>query len=283
MGGAYRCKYTRKSFRTLYNNLYGLKRVSKVGGAAMSHWTTAAQSATHHFTLLIEMTLHLVSYSPKRWSFLAWRYVHVDLKTKGDLLWEEDLLTCLVSAGWWTPSKGERKEEQEKGGGSRHWCRWPWSQQVPIPLPWTDGVGGVDEAPKDGIVPVAARGGGHGKGSSSLQALQGHGSRVFPKRAGGWHLPGPGEQLQVSPTHNPGHRVQLLFILLRPLLSFKPSQLCLLKPHAGFPALKYPLWGSLRRVLAFFFAGTLVSWPMSCWINPTNTMSRWPWSSWPMS
>uniref|UniRef100_A0A8D3D6K1 Transient receptor potential cation channel subfamily M member 1-like n=1 Tax=Scophthalmus maximus TaxID=52904 RepID=A0A8D3D6K1_SCOMX len=28
MGGAYRCKYTRKSFRTLYNNLYGLKRVS---------------------------------------------------------------------------------------------------------------------------------------------------------------------------------------------------------------------------------------------------------------
>jgi len=28
MGGAYRCKYTRKSFRSLYNNLYGLKRVS---------------------------------------------------------------------------------------------------------------------------------------------------------------------------------------------------------------------------------------------------------------
>uniref|UniRef100_A0A6Q2XEA8 Transient receptor potential cation channel, subfamily M, member 1b n=1 Tax=Esox lucius TaxID=8010 RepID=A0A6Q2XEA8_ESOLU len=27
MGGAYRCKYTRKNFRTLYNNLYGLKRV----------------------------------------------------------------------------------------------------------------------------------------------------------------------------------------------------------------------------------------------------------------
>ncbi|CAL8353397.1 unnamed protein product [Merluccius merluccius] len=26
MGGAYRCKYTRKCFRTLYNNLYGLKR-----------------------------------------------------------------------------------------------------------------------------------------------------------------------------------------------------------------------------------------------------------------
>lgn len=26
MGGAYRCYYTRKSFRTLYNNLYGLKR-----------------------------------------------------------------------------------------------------------------------------------------------------------------------------------------------------------------------------------------------------------------
>lgn len=28
MGGAYRCYYTRKTFRTLYNNLYGLKRVS---------------------------------------------------------------------------------------------------------------------------------------------------------------------------------------------------------------------------------------------------------------
>uniref|UniRef100_A0A4W5JAD5 TRPM-like domain-containing protein n=1 Tax=Hucho hucho TaxID=62062 RepID=A0A4W5JAD5_9TELE len=26
MGGAYRCNYTRKQFRTLYNNLYGLKR-----------------------------------------------------------------------------------------------------------------------------------------------------------------------------------------------------------------------------------------------------------------
>lgn len=32
MGGAYRCNYTRKNFRTLYNNLYGLKRVSKGGG-----------------------------------------------------------------------------------------------------------------------------------------------------------------------------------------------------------------------------------------------------------
>lgn len=27
MGGAYRCNYTRKNFRALYNNLYGLKRV----------------------------------------------------------------------------------------------------------------------------------------------------------------------------------------------------------------------------------------------------------------
>lgn len=27
MGGAYRCHYTRKSFRTLYNNLFGPKRV----------------------------------------------------------------------------------------------------------------------------------------------------------------------------------------------------------------------------------------------------------------
>lgn len=28
MGGAYRSNYTRKAFRNLYNNLYGLKRVS---------------------------------------------------------------------------------------------------------------------------------------------------------------------------------------------------------------------------------------------------------------
>lgn len=28
MGGAYRSNYTRKVFRNLYNNLYGLKRVS---------------------------------------------------------------------------------------------------------------------------------------------------------------------------------------------------------------------------------------------------------------
>lgn len=34
MGGAYRCKYTRKSFRTLYNNLYGLKRVSAYTSAS---------------------------------------------------------------------------------------------------------------------------------------------------------------------------------------------------------------------------------------------------------
>lgn len=27
MGGAYRSNYTRKAFRNLYNNLYGLKRV----------------------------------------------------------------------------------------------------------------------------------------------------------------------------------------------------------------------------------------------------------------
>lgn len=29
MGGAYRSNYTRKAFRNLYNNLYGLKRVWK--------------------------------------------------------------------------------------------------------------------------------------------------------------------------------------------------------------------------------------------------------------
>ena len=29
MGGAYRCNYTRKNFRNLYNNLYGLKRVRR--------------------------------------------------------------------------------------------------------------------------------------------------------------------------------------------------------------------------------------------------------------
>lgn len=28
MGGAYRCNYTRKRFRTLYHNLFGPKRVS---------------------------------------------------------------------------------------------------------------------------------------------------------------------------------------------------------------------------------------------------------------
>uniref|UniRef100_A0A8C7MP29 Transient receptor potential cation channel, subfamily M, member 1a n=1 Tax=Oncorhynchus kisutch TaxID=8019 RepID=A0A8C7MP29_ONCKI len=32
MGGAYRCNYTRKQFRTLYNNLYGLKRDDEPGG-----------------------------------------------------------------------------------------------------------------------------------------------------------------------------------------------------------------------------------------------------------
>ena len=31
MGGAYRCNYTRKSFRTLYNNLFGPKRVALRG------------------------------------------------------------------------------------------------------------------------------------------------------------------------------------------------------------------------------------------------------------
>lgn len=37
MGGAYRCKYTRKSFRTLYNNLYGLKRVSTYTSTSFLH------------------------------------------------------------------------------------------------------------------------------------------------------------------------------------------------------------------------------------------------------
>ena len=32
MGGAYRSNYTRKAFRNLYNNLYGLKRVQDSGG-----------------------------------------------------------------------------------------------------------------------------------------------------------------------------------------------------------------------------------------------------------
>lgn len=32
MGGAYRSNYTRKAFRNLYNNLYGLKRVCMGGG-----------------------------------------------------------------------------------------------------------------------------------------------------------------------------------------------------------------------------------------------------------
>lgn len=31
MGGAYRSNYTRKAFRNLYNNLYGLKRVCMCG------------------------------------------------------------------------------------------------------------------------------------------------------------------------------------------------------------------------------------------------------------
>ncbi|KAI3376894.1 hypothetical protein L3Q82_000010 [Scortum barcoo] len=37
MGGAYRCNYTRKSFRTLYNNLYGLKRVSRPSSHPHGH------------------------------------------------------------------------------------------------------------------------------------------------------------------------------------------------------------------------------------------------------
>lgn len=41
MGGAYRCKYTRKSFRTLYNNLYGLKRVSDQNLAQLHHFSAA--------------------------------------------------------------------------------------------------------------------------------------------------------------------------------------------------------------------------------------------------
>ncbi|XP_052357682.1 transient receptor potential cation channel subfamily M member 1-like [Oncorhynchus keta] len=36
MGGAYRCNYTRKQFRTLYNNLYGLKRDGEHGGKGNS-------------------------------------------------------------------------------------------------------------------------------------------------------------------------------------------------------------------------------------------------------
>lgn len=41
MGGAYRSNYTRKAFRNLYNNLYGLKRVCMDG----------KNSNVHHITL----------------------------------------------------------------------------------------------------------------------------------------------------------------------------------------------------------------------------------------
>lgn len=36
MGGAYRSNYTRKAFRNLYNNLYGLKRVCMFGRKLMA-------------------------------------------------------------------------------------------------------------------------------------------------------------------------------------------------------------------------------------------------------
>lgn len=45
MGGAYRCNYTRKRFRTLYHNLFGPKRVS--GGPALQ------------FPILLMMHVHV--------------------------------------------------------------------------------------------------------------------------------------------------------------------------------------------------------------------------------
>lgn len=51
MGGAYRCNYTRKSFRTLYNNLYGLKRVSRGGGATYQNICSSQSSLEETSTM----------------------------------------------------------------------------------------------------------------------------------------------------------------------------------------------------------------------------------------
>lgn len=44
MGGAYRCNYTRKRFRTLYHNLFGPKRVREPGFCPLM-WTKAEQES----------------------------------------------------------------------------------------------------------------------------------------------------------------------------------------------------------------------------------------------
>lgn len=73
MGGAYRCYYTRKSFRTLYNNLYGLKRVSSLYYAFVvwkeerfCNWKRCPQwveCAHYHKIQIGVMFLPLVTYS----------------------------------------------------------------------------------------------------------------------------------------------------------------------------------------------------------------------------
>lgn len=52
MGGAYRSNYTRKAFRNLYNNLYGLKRVRNQIIIACSS-----------FKIIFDINCHILSFS----------------------------------------------------------------------------------------------------------------------------------------------------------------------------------------------------------------------------
>ena len=95
MGGAYRCNYTRKSFRTLYNNLFGPKRVELSGhtvfcgsrghtwffadlhsNSACSNPSSSPHSPTHLPILLqwlsvwsIISSLHTSGPQPSTWAF----------------------------------------------------------------------------------------------------------------------------------------------------------------------------------------------------------------------
>ena len=114
------------------------------------------------------------------------------------LYWQDHGKGVYLPSGWRAASQREEKEEKEKGGGVGHWCGRPGRESIPVPLPRADGVGCADETPKDGGLPLAAGGGEHGQGPGGMQALQVHGPWVLREWAGGRHLPGPGQQLNVS-------------------------------------------------------------------------------------
>uniref|UniRef100_A0A8C1VB15 Transient receptor potential cation channel, subfamily M, member 3 n=1 Tax=Cyprinus carpio TaxID=7962 RepID=A0A8C1VB15_CYPCA len=68
MGGAYRCNYTRKRFRTLYHNLFGPKRPKALKLLGMEFGQLAVELLDQSYKQDEQMAMKLLTYELKNWS-----------------------------------------------------------------------------------------------------------------------------------------------------------------------------------------------------------------------